>query len=82
MGSSYLLLDEYLCFLDKGAGVEKQSPSLLDVGVQKGLSEVYWGQKASRERGGIFEWTKDALGDGDVEGESGCGTANKNLLDW
>jgi radical S-adenosyl methionine domain-containing protein 2 len=31
MASSYLILDEYMCFLDKGKGKEKQSRSILDV---------------------------------------------------
>lgn len=82
MASSYLLLDEYLCFLDKGAGVEKQSSSILEVGVQKSLSEVYWDQKAFEQRGGIFEWTKDDLGNEDTEGENSCGAANTKSLDW
>ncbi|KAK7965923.1 uncharacterized protein PG986_000200 [Apiospora aurea] len=83
MASSYLLLDEYLCFLDKGSGVEKQSSSILDVGVQKALSEVYWDQKAFKERGGIFEWSKDALGGRDMDADGGCGAAaDKKDLDW
>ncbi|KAK8066949.1 Radical S-adenosyl methionine domain-containing protein 2 [Apiospora hydei] len=55
------------CFIpepNSGSGVEKQSSSILDVGMQKALSEVYWDQKAFKERGGIFEWSKDALGAG------------------
>ncbi|KAK7910766.1 hypothetical protein PG985_013247 [Apiospora marii] len=82
MASSYLLLDEYLCFLDKGAGVEKQSSSILEVGVQKALSQVYWDQKAFKERGGIFEWSKDDLGNGDVGGGNNCGAASTKSLDW
>ncbi|OTA57681.1 radical SAM enzyme [Hypoxylon sp. EC38] len=80
MASSYLLVDEYLCFLDKGEGVEKQSRSILEVGVQKALSEVRWDQDAFKQRGGLYEWTKDV-----VEGmEGGCGSGDKmkTLLDW
>ncbi|KAI0379462.1 hypothetical protein F5Y04DRAFT_290350 [Hypomontagnella monticulosa] len=81
MASSYLLVDEYLCFLDKGNGVEKQSRSILEVGVQKALSEVYWDQEAFNERGGIFEWTKEVAGDeADLGGCSG--PVEKALLDW
>ncbi|KAI0473503.1 hypothetical protein GGR56DRAFT_666672 [Xylariaceae sp. FL0804] len=88
MASSYLILDEYLCFLDKGAGhVEKQSRSILDVGVEEALAEVRWDQDAFRARGGMYEWTKDVLaeeGDGEAGGEGGggCGPADKELLDW
>lgn len=79
MASSYLILDEYLCFLDKGTGVEKQSRSILEVGVQTALSEIHWDQEAFRERGGMYEWTKEA-----VAGESeagGCGREDK-ALEW
>ncbi|KAI1431542.1 hypothetical protein GGR50DRAFT_59480 [Xylaria sp. CBS 124048] len=70
MASSYLILDEYLCFLDKGAGAEKQSRSILDVGVQKALAEVHWDEKAFEERGGLYEWTRDF----DEQVETGCGS--------
>lgn len=79
MASSYLILDEYLCFLDKGTGVEKQSRSILEVGVQTALSEIHWDQEAFRQRGGMYEWTKEV-----IEGESeasGCGRDNK-ALEW
>ncbi|KAI1409329.1 hypothetical protein F5Y13DRAFT_203504 [Hypoxylon sp. FL1857] len=80
MASSYILLDEYLCFLDKGEGVEKQSRSILEVGVQEALSEVRWDQEAFKERGGLYEWTKDV---GEMEGGCGSGdTKMKALLDW
>jgi radical S-adenosyl methionine domain-containing protein 2 len=80
MASSYLILDEYLCFLDKGAGGEKQSRSILEVGVQRALGEVRWDQDAFRERGGLYEWTKDVSRD---EGEmDGCGSVDRKLLDW
>ncbi|KAI1100806.1 hypothetical protein F4804DRAFT_317796 [Jackrogersella minutella] len=81
MASSYLLLDEFLCFLDKGGGVEKQSRSILEVGVQRALSEVRWDQAAFKQRGGVFEWTKQVAED-EGEPEGGCGSANKELLDW
>ncbi|KAI0116377.1 hypothetical protein GGR51DRAFT_555397 [Nemania sp. FL0031] len=79
MASSYLILDEYLCFLDKGAGVEKQSRSILEVGVQEALSEIYWDRDAFKERGGMYEWTKDVFGNGFEAG--GCGSTDK-ALEW
>lgn len=81
MASSYLILDEFLCFLDKGVGVEKQSRSILEVGVQRALSEVYWDQEAFNKRGGMYEWTKDVIEDG-AEMEQGCGSMDKTSLDW
>lgn len=46
MASSYLILDEYLCFLDKGSGKERQSRSILEVGVAQALEEVRFDQEA------------------------------------
>ncbi|KAJ7629772.1 hypothetical protein DFH06DRAFT_1225385 [Mycena polygramma] len=80
MASSYLILDEYLCFLDKGPGREKQSRCILDVGVQTALSEVRWDQNAFRARGGMYDWTKDAQ-EGGEDGES-CGGAKTKDLEW
>ncbi|KAI0534284.1 hypothetical protein GGR58DRAFT_64857 [Xylaria digitata] len=77
MASSYLLLDEYLCFLDKGSGAEKQSRSILEVGVQKALGEIYWDQEAFSKRGGMYDWTKDAVGE---KSEGACGLADEKLL--
>lgn len=74
MASSYLIVDEYLCFLDKGADVEKQSRSILDVGVLEALGEIHRDQKAFKRRGGVYEWTKDAVGEAEVGG--GCGLAD------
>ena len=58
MASSYLILDEYLCFLDKGNGREKQSSCILDVGVAKASEEVYWDETAFKNRGGVYDWSK------------------------
>lgn len=76
MASSYLILDEYLCFLDKGDGGEKQSRSILEVGVQKALSEIRWDQEAFRERRGMYEWTRDQPKMG------GCGSIDRKSLEW
>ena len=42
MKSSYLILDEYMRFLDKGDGEEKASDSILNVGVEKVLKDNRW----------------------------------------
>lgn len=68
MKSSYLILDEYMRFLDKDRGV--QSRSILDVGVESAMDEIEWDREAFVKRGGEYEWTRK---DGDVEGgQGGC----------
>ncbi|KAM0805609.1 radical S-adenosyl methionine domain-containing protein 2 [Usnea florida] len=54
MKSSYLLLDEYLCFLNKG--VKGKTRSVLEVGVREALGDVYWDEEGFRERGGVYDW--------------------------
>jgi radical S-adenosyl methionine domain-containing protein 2 len=74
MASSYLILDEYMCFLDKGKGKEKQSKSILEVGVARALEEVHFDQAVFLRRGGEYDWSK--------ENEEGCGTQVPKELDW
>ena len=76
MASSYLILDEYLCFLDKGDGREKQSSCILDVGVAKALEEVYWDETAFKQRGGVYAWSRE-LGAG-----NGCSTGLEKDHEW
>ena len=49
MKSSYLILDEYMRFLDKGDGEEKASESILDVGVKRALENIRWDEDAFKE---------------------------------
>ena len=74
MASSYLILDEYMCFLDKGKGEEKQSKSILEVGVARALEEVHFDKAAFLRRGGEYDWSK-----GD---EGGCDIKVPKALDW
>jgi radical S-adenosyl methionine domain-containing protein 2 len=74
MASSYLILDEYLCFLDKGKGKEKQSKSILEVGVAQALEDVYFDKAAFIKRGGEYDWSK--------EEENGCGVKGLPVLEW
>lgn len=67
MKDSYLILDEYMRFLDKG---NNPSRSILKVGVDAALKAVFWDEKSFMERGGIYDWTK--------EGKKKADTA----LDW
>jgi radical S-adenosyl methionine domain-containing protein 2 len=61
MASSYLVLDEDLCFLDKGGTeMEKRSDSILIVGVQAALRAIRWDQGAFQRRGGLYDWSKDS----------------------
>ena len=75
MKDSYLILDEDMCFLDKGDGQEVKSDSILKVGVKKAMAQVKWDQNAFVKRGGFYDWTKTS------EGGCGDGDAAKKL-DW
>jgi radical S-adenosyl methionine domain-containing protein 2 len=74
MASSYLILDEYMCFLDKGKGKEKQSQSILEVGVARALQDIHFDKAAFIRRGGEYDWSK--------ENEEGCGTKGLEELAW
>ena len=67
MKDSYLILDEYMRFLDKG---NDPSASILEVGVEKALQSVFWDEENFVRRGGIYDWIKATHED-----------SNK-LLDW
>ncbi|KAI9846086.1 MAG: hypothetical protein M1837_004342 [Sclerophora amabilis] len=56
MKSSYLILDEYMRFLNKG--VKEPTGSILDVGVEAAMADVYWDENSFQGRGGIYDWTK------------------------
>ena len=73
MASSYLLLDEYLCFLNKG--LKPKTKSILEVGVEEAMKGVYWDVEGFDERGGEYEWTKPTK-------SCGGASAGKSELDW
>lgn len=75
MASSYLILDEYLCFLDKGKGEEIQSKSILEVGVAQALKEVYFDKQAFYNRGGEYAWSRE-------DEAEGCGGETSKDLEW
>ncbi|KOS20565.1 Radical S-adenosyl methionine domain-containing protein 2 [Escovopsis weberi] len=56
MAQSYLIVDEYLRFLDKSG--RKKSRSILEVGVREALESVFWDEEAFVARGGIYDWKK------------------------
>ena len=81
MASSYLLVDEYMRFMDKGSGVMKLSESILDVGVEKAMSQVRWDLKAFNERGGVYDWSKEMMSERLVPDKvEACGA--KDDFDW
>ncbi len=54
MKNSYLILDEYMRFLDREG--RAPSASILDVGVESALGSVFWDEEGFGERdGGFFE---------------------------
>jgi radical S-adenosyl methionine domain-containing protein 2 len=78
MASSYLLLDEYMCFLDKGEGMMTKSESILKVGVGEAMKQIVWDKKSFVDRGGIYDW-----GRSDMQQQSGCGSGgNKKEFQW
>ncbi|KAF5585495.1 radical s-adenosyl methionine domain protein [Fusarium subglutinans] len=77
MASSYLLLDEYMCFLDKGEGMMTKSESILKVGVEKAMSQVVWDKGSFLDRGGIYDW-----GRSDMAKEIGCSGGSNEKLQW
>lgn len=76
MAKSYLLLDEYMRFMDKGNGIEKTSESILKVSVAEALSQVEWDVEIFEKRGGIYDWRREAPQSG-----GNCGTTETGL-DW
>jgi len=55
MKSSYLILDEYMRFLNKGDAYG-EGPSILDVGVPKALEGVDFEDDVFKMRGGVYDW--------------------------
>ncbi|KAF9221181.1 radical SAM enzyme [Gyrodon lividus] len=60
MKDSYLNLDEEMRFLDCQDGRKQPGRSLLKVGVQTALLDSGFDEKAFLNRGGIFDWRREA----------------------
>lgn len=56
MKSSYIILDEYMRFLDKDRNL--MSSSILEVGVDAALATIVWDEEAFVSRGGLYAWTR------------------------
>ena len=73
MAKSYLILDEYMRFLDREG--RAPSSSILDVSVSAALSQVYWDKNSFLERGGLYDWSKEQT-------IGACGTMDDPKLSW
>lgn len=58
MRNSYLILDEYMRFLDNSGGTKAASCSLLDVGVAAAMDRAGFDQAMFLRRGGKYKWSK------------------------
>ena len=58
MRNSYLILDEYMRFLDNSGGAKAASCSLLDVGVAAAMDRAGFDQAMFLRRGGKYRWSK------------------------
>ena len=58
MQNSYLLLDEELRFLDCSENGKVPSHSILEVGVERALSQAGFDHEMFQQRGGVFDWTR------------------------
>lgn len=74
MATSYLLVDEYMRFIDKDGN--KLTKSILDVGVEAAMQEIKWDEDAFQERGGVYDWTKEQ-GAGEA-----CSSGMSEKLAW
>ena len=75
MKSSYLILDEYMRFLDKGDDNKyKESESILQVDVDTALSQINWDVDSFQARNGVYDWTNEFS-------KSEC-SAHDPSLDW
>lgn len=63
-----------------GSNKNIMSKSILEVGVETAMQSVFWDEKSFNDRGGIYEWSKDDLG----QSENGCGggLAQDKSLEW
>ncbi|RIA87181.1 radical s-adenosyl methionine domain-containing protein 2 [Glomus cerebriforme] len=74
MKNSYLILDEYLRFLNCTNNDKTPSESLLDVPVEKALMQAGWDQEAFIGRSGIYDWSRQP--------SNICGSNQAKELAW
>lgn len=73
MAKSYLILDEYLRFLDRTG--QQPSRSILEVGVEKALRSVFWDKESFEKRGGVYAWNEEMV---DKEKEENSKQSQRN----
>ncbi|XP_048048193.1 radical S-adenosyl methionine domain-containing protein 2 [Megalobrama amblycephala] len=61
MRDSYLILDEYMRFLDCREGRKDPSKSILDVGVEEAIKFSGFDEKMFLKRGGKYVWSKEDM---------------------
>jgi len=59
MRNSYLILDEYMRFLDNTGGKKVPSKSILDVGVRNAMDFAGFDEAMFYNRGGRYRWSKE-----------------------
>lgn len=74
MAKSYLILDEYMRFLDRTG--RQPSKSILEVGVRQALKSVFWDVDSFHERGGLYDWQAHQ------EGSSCVDEGKSKELEW
>ncbi|KAJ9576892.1 hypothetical protein L9F63_006510 [Diploptera punctata] len=57
----YLILDEYMRFLNCQEGSKKPSPSILDIGVANALDQSGFDEVMFYRRGGVYKWSKAGM---------------------
>lgn len=58
MRNSYLILDEYMRFLNNTKGRKDPTKSILDIGVEGAMEGSGYDHKEFIKRGGKYEWSK------------------------
>lgn len=78
MKSSYIIVDEYMRFLNKG-GIYAESESILTVGLEHALREIDFDEETFNQRGGVYDWTKTSHL---MPEQTGCGQSLPSELQF
>jgi len=75
MQNSYLILDEYMRFLNCTTNGKLPSESILEVGVEQALKQSGWDNEMFAARGGVYDWAKPTSTDA-------CGSSCDPKMEW
>jgi radical S-adenosyl methionine domain-containing protein 2 len=75
MRDSYLIVDEYMRFLDNTSNAKVPSESILDVGVAAALARSGFDDDAFHRRGGVYDWSRGPVQPAGAAGAGGAVTA-------